>query len=96
MPYTADTAPCRGHFLGTERKLHPYRFTVRNGAGTYCTTARTLKQARAELLAFFRDELVSVERCPVTVKDTLLGSHDMLTVSTPLGPDPSERPHERQ
>ncbi len=58
MPYTADTAPCRGHFLGTERKLHPYRFTVRNGAGTYCTTARTLKQARAELLAFFRDSVL--------------------------------------
>ncbi len=64
VPYTADTAPCRGHFLGTERKLHPYRFTVRNGTGTYCTTAGTLKQARAALKAFFCVELVSVERYP--------------------------------
>ena len=55
-PENHNTAPVERK---SERKLRPYRFTVRNGAGIYRTNAGTLKQARAELEHFFGDEFVS-------------------------------------
>ena len=70
-PHNTPSKPPQQHTKNEDRvernsarKLSPYHFTVRNGAGVFRTNAVTLKQARAELKDFFGDEFVSVERYP--------------------------------